>query len=133
MATGQRTNNTYEEWLRKQLSQIADAKTLPDANLEQLVNWETQILGQIRAPIDQMQQQGATGVPGAPSMMPGMPPGLPPGTPTSMPAMGMGGPAGVAPNGIMAPGGPRPPGVNGVMQRPGPLPPELLRMLGGAR
>lgn len=127
---GTRGTNTYEEWLRKLLGNIADAKTIPDANLEQLVNWETQILGQIRAPIDNMQQAGATAVPGAPSMMPGMPPGMPPGTPTSSPAMQMMGAGGPAPNGIMAPGGPRPPGVNGVMQRPS-LPPELMRVLGG--
>lgn len=132
---GTRGTNTYEEWLRKLLGNIADAKTIPDANLEQLVNWETQILGQIRAPIDNMQQAGATGVPGAPSMMPGMPPGMVPGTMTSQPAMGgmpPGGGVGPMPNGILAPGGPRPPGVNGVMQRPS-LPPELLRALGGAR
>lgn len=116
---------------------IADAKTLPDADLEYLVNMETNLLGRIRQPIDNMQAAGSTSVPGAPSMMPGMPPGIPPGTPTGMPpgmpgmpGGGMGG-LGPAPNGIMAPGGPRPPAVPGMRQGAN-IPPlaELARVIG---
>lgn len=129
MATGTRGTNTYSEWMRKMLGQIADAKTLPDADLEYLVNMETQLLGKIRAPIDNMQAAGSTAVPGAPSLMPGMPPGMPPGTMTSG-AGGMGS-MGAAPNGIMAPGGPRPPAVPG-MRQGAAMPPlaELARVLG---
>lgn len=114
--------------MRKALGMIADAKTLPDADLEYLVNMETQLLGKIRQPIDNMQAAGSTGVPGAPSMMPGMPPGIPPGTPTSAPGFGS---LGAAPNGMMAPGGPRPPAVPGMMQGAQiPNMAELARVIG---
>lgn len=107
------------------LGHIAQIKTKPDADLPYLIGLESMILGKLREPFVQAQQQaygqatglqpGAGGPQGAP-MMPG-PPGM--GAPPIM--QGPAG-AGVAPS----PGG----GVAGLMGMPS-LPPidELRRVL----
>lgn len=103
------------EFLQRMIGDIAEAKSLPDADLEFLISLETNILQKLRAPIDammgQMEQGGAAGaqagLPQTP-MMPSMPGGGPP----------------------MAP----PERVAGIRSDPS-MPPtdEIRRMLGGAR
>ena len=119
---GTRTDNTFAESLTKLLRSLADMKVLPDADLEFILNLEMQVVQKLREPIDNMQAQGSTQIPGAPPMGPPMGPplgiggGLPPelmggGMP---PGMGMGG------------------GVPGVRQEPSmPNPDELRRILQG--
>lgn len=97
------------------LGDLARMKVMPDADLPFIVDLETQIVGKLRAPIDNQVQQGLTQVP------PGIGGGMPP-----MPG-GPGGPGGMPPM-PMPPGGP---GVNGVSTAPPmPSPDELRRVLG---
>jgi hypothetical protein len=126
---GTRTDNTFAESLTKVLRSLADMKVLPDADLEFILNMEMQVVQKLREPIDTMQTQGSTQVPGAPGMgmpmgpqmgpPPGMGGGLPPelmGMPPEMGMPGMGG------------GG----GVPGMRQEPAmPNPDELRRILQG--
>lgn len=105
MAAGTRGTNTQAEALKKMLSQLTEMKTMPDADLPFLTNVETVLLGYLRAPFEQQQQQV--------SALPGM--GAPAG---AGPAMG--GPA--APM-----GGGRVPGI--LNHAPAPPVDELRRML----
>lgn len=63
-----RTDNTFQEALMKMLRSLADMKVLPDADLEWVLGVEMQVVQKLREPIDVMQQQGTTGVPGMPPM-----------------------------------------------------------------
>lgn len=116
-----RSTNTMAEFLQRMLGDIAEAKTLPDANLEFLIKLETDILQTLRAPIDALmgQMEGAGGAAGAGAG------GIP----------GMGG-AGMPPVPMMPGGGPMPVGagrVPGTRNDMGPInPDELLRTIGGA-
>lgn len=112
MPTGGRTTNTMSEMLTNTLRDLALAKTLPDANLEFLINLETQIISFLRQPYDAAagQLEGA-----AASMPPGQDPNLPP----------------LMPMGPAIPDAPIPPGVPGLRAQPsGPSPDELSRLLG---
>lgn len=76
MASG-RSTNTMVEGLQNVLRDISQMKTMPDANLDFLVNLETMILAFLRKPMeDYMSQQGSAGqgssAPG--STTPGAPP-----------------------------------------------------------
>lgn len=119
-----RSTNTMAEFLQRMMGDISEAKTLPDADLEFLIQLETTILQKLRAPVDalmgQMQGQGAGPVDqlqGAGAMMGGMPSGPGP--------LGVSG-APMAPNGQE-----RVPGTR--MEPAMPNPDEFRRMLGGAR
>lgn len=63
MAAGTRQTNTMEEILRKQLGAFADLKLADDADFDFITDLETRVLGKLRGPIDQMQQQGLTAAP----------------------------------------------------------------------
>lgn len=110
MPVGQRGTNTQEEALKKLLNSITEIKTMPDADLEFLVNLETTILQYIRGRVDQAM------APQPPSPDPQMA-----GVSEAMSGMGMAAmPAG--------PGGGG--GVPGLRQEPAmPNPDELRRML----
>lgn len=101
MAT--RTDNTMVEWLQKINKDIAEAKTLADADMPFLVQLETLVLQRLKQPVDDLRAQGTL----PPAQGQGMPPGMIPG---GMPPMG-GGIPGVAGNAPM------------------PNPDELRRML----
>lgn len=76
MAT--RSANTMQETLQRLLTDIAQMKTLADADLPWIVELETMVINKIRQPVEQMQQ------PGGPLAQPGgapPPPGLPAGAP----------------------------------------------------
>lgn len=117
-----RSTNTMAEFLQRIMGDIAEAKTLPDADLEFLIGLETTILQKLRAPVDalmgQMEGGGAgqsqTALPQSP-MMPPMPGG---GPPMQMPMPQM----------------PTPERVTGTRMEPN-MPPidEIRRTLGGAR
>lgn len=70
---GTKTRNTMGEVLQGILQDISQAKTLPDADLEFLLNMETAILSKLRQPMEQMmgQLEGAGSPPGAPPLAPG--------------------------------------------------------------
>ena len=119
-----RSTNTMGEFLSRMLGDLAQAKTLPDADLEFLIGMETQIIGKIREPIDTLQKMGQP--PGLGPMPAGIQMGGGGGAPSGMgmpPAATLPG-AGGPPMGV--PGGP--PG--GLRQQP-ELPPvdEMQRML----
>lgn len=81
MAT--RGTNTMVEALQRLLTDVAQMKTMGDADLPWLVELESMVLTKIREPVDQMQQPGGalaqpTG-PGGPPMGGGMPSGSPMG------------------------------------------------------
>lgn len=119
MATGGRTTNTMSEMLTNMLRDISVAKTLPDADLEFLVNLETNILMKLRQPFENAAGQlgEAAG---------GMAPGQAPSLPEMPPFMGMG--PGVADAPVPPPAGQ---GVPGLRAQPtGPSPDELSRLLG---
>lgn len=96
----QQTNNTMQEQLPKLRKIISDMKVVAEseADLEWLINLETEVLMKEREPMDQaqqnMQQQGLTS---APVLPPGSMGQLGPGVPTPGPmgpppgAAGMGG------------------------------------------
>lgn len=101
----QRSTNTMAEMLQSMLQDISVAKTLPDADLEFLVNLETTLLGKIREPLDQAGVAGGAGGMAGPSA-----------PPAPAPAMGS----------TPTPGT----GVNGVMSSPEmPNPDELRRLM----
>lgn len=80
MAT--RGTNTMQEALQRLLTDVAQMKTLADADLPWLVELESMVLTKIREPVQAMQQPGGalaqpTGPP--PGMMQGMPSGSPMG------------------------------------------------------
>jgi hypothetical protein len=114
-----KSTNTQSEVLTSMLGDISTAKTLPDADLQFLVELETMILGKLREPLDQAAGQMG---PGGPSAAGGPPPpgaGMPP----------MGGPMPPPPPGgpeFMGPG----PGGPAGLRSPGPSPDELARLLG---
>lgn len=113
---GTRSTNTYIEALTKLLGQLGELKALDDANIEELIGIETMVLGYLKKPLQQAQQQGLTNVP-----------------PSSAPPMGlMGGMGGMggAPGGGMGSFPMPPPG--GMSRTEPQLPPvdELRRMLG---
>lgn len=73
MAAG-KSSNTQSEALRGLLGQIADMKAMPDADINFLTNFETMLLGYLRAPFEQQQQQ-VSAMPGGPGgMSPSMQP-----------------------------------------------------------
>lgn len=102
------------EMLTNMLRDISVAKTLPDADLEFLVNLETNILMKLRQPLE-----AAAGQMGA--MAGGMPPGEQPMIPPMMPMA----PPIDAP--IPPPVGQEVPGLRN--QPPGPSPDELARLM----
>lgn len=79
-----RSTNTMSEFLQRVLGDLAEAKTLPDADLQFLIQLETTILQKLRAPIDalmgQMQEGQQNPMSGNPGMM----------TPEMLSGMGMG-------------------------------------------
>lgn len=117
-----RSTNTMSEFLQRMLGDLAEAKTLPDADLQFLIQLETTILQKLRAPIDalmgQMQQgEQAAGNPmaGTPGMM----------TPEMLTGLGMGN-LNFAPNGQQR--------VTGTRMEPQmPNTDELRRTMGGVR
>lgn len=118
-----RSANTMVEMLQKTLADISQMKTLPDADLEFLVNLETQVLKLLRAPIDQLQQKGLTSVPTDPMAGGGG------GGGDLSSIMAMLGGTGAGGGGAPMPAAP-PPGMG--MQRaepPMPAPDEMRRML----
>lgn len=133
MATSNQDSTQAEE-LTKMLSQIAQTKTKPDADLPYLIQLESMILGKLREPFVAAQQQAYGGQP-APGGMPNPVMQGPPGAPGGMPQGGPPGMAGGPPMGmpqgsVASPGG----GVNGV-QSMASLPPvdEIRRMLSAGK
>lgn len=126
MATGGRTTNTMSEMLVNMLRDISVAKTLPDADLEFLVNVETSILAKLRAPLEAAAGQMPPGSvsPDTPPQSPFAPP---PGMGPMMPeAPVMGSP--IPPPMGQPPVGAGVPGLRA--QPPGPSPDELARIMG---
>lgn len=114
MPTGGRTTNTMSEMLTNMLRDISVAKTLPDADLEFLVNLETNILMKLRQPLEQAAgQMGAAGAMMPPAEQPMIPPMMPMGPPVDAP--------------IPPPAGQDVPGLR--TQPPGPSPDELARLM----
>lgn len=72
---GSRSTNTMAEFLQRMVGDIADAKVLPDADLEFLIQLETTILQKLRAPIDALMGQMQTN-PMAQNPMSGSPAGM---------------------------------------------------------
>ena len=129
-----RSTNTMEEFLRRILGDIAEAKTLPDADLEFLVGMETGILQKLRQPVDAMQGQTA----GVGDMEAGQASALSGADPMAG-AMGMGGmgdpmggamPGQVPMAGGVGVNGSSGGGVPGLASEPTIPPDELRRMLG---
>lgn len=115
---GTRRTNTMQEGLMALLSDLAQMKAAPDADLDMLSTMESQILQAIKAP----QQQAMMQLAAAGGVVPGMGGGPPPG-------MGGGPPGGGMPPGMPGPqamGGPAPgsgsEGIRGV-RNGGSLPP----------
>lgn len=107
---GTRGTNTMGEALQKMLGDLAYMKTLPDADLEWIINLETTVVQKLREPLERLQQQGLTTINPTSDMMP---------LPQQMPSMG--GAEASAP----------PTGVPGVQSGAGPMnPDELRRILG---
>jgi len=67
------------EWLQKMNKNIAEGKTLPDADMPFLIGLENMILERLKKPVDDMRAQGVL-----PPAQPGIPPG---GGAMSMPNM----------------------------------------------
>ena len=53
-----RSTNTMQEALQKMLRDIADMKTLPDADMPFLVQLENMILARMKQPVDDLRAQG---------------------------------------------------------------------------
>lgn len=102
MAAG-RSTNTMSEVLVNMLRELTVAKTLPDADLQFVVDLETQIIQKLRAPVD------AAAMASSPQQAPTVPP------------------AEMAPPMMMPPEA-GPPGLRA--QPPMPSPDELQRLLG---
>lgn len=121
-----RSTNTMAEFLQKMLSDIATAKTLPDADLAFLLQLETAILQKLRSPIDAMMgQMSPNGQQGNPSQ--GSPQGQPGQGPSQMGVVGA-----MNPNPVATP----PPAqrVAGIRSDPGAVNmDELMRSMGGAQ
>lgn len=101
-----RSTNTFPELLQRLLSDVAQGMTLSDANMDFLTEMQGMIVGQLRAPVTQMQDAGL----------------LPP---AAGPPPGMGGPAGAG-GGQMPP---LPPGGGYMPQPAAPNADELRRLL----
>lgn len=82
MAT--RSNNTMQEALQRLLGDLSAMKVLPDADLEFVINLETQIVAKLREPLDRMAQAGITD---APPVMPPMSMGAPTGAGMGVPGV----------------------------------------------
>ena len=69
-----RSQNTMAEFLQKMLGDIAEAKTLPDADISFLLELETSILTKIRGQVDALmgQMEHTSSTPVAAGGMPGM-------------------------------------------------------------
>jgi hypothetical protein len=120
------------EMMQRMLGDLAQAKLLPDADLQFIIELETQIITKARQPLDAMQQAGVTQAGGGMGMgmqgggMPQMQPPMP--GPPPMPPM----PPGAMPGGGQNPSMPPPGGVPGVMSNPSaPSADELQRLLAG--
>lgn len=111
MPVGGRTTNTMAEVLTNMLRDLSVAKTLPDADLEFLVELETQILMKLRQPLEQAMNQS---LPTPPEQQPNLPPLMPMAPPVDVP---------------MPPPGQTVPGLR--QQPPMPSPDELSRLLPG--
>jgi hypothetical protein len=114
---GGRSTNTMSEVLVNMLRELSVAKTLPDSDLQFLVDVETIILQKLRQPLDMV----------AGGMAPGAAPTLPPmGAEQGMmePMMPMAPPVDVP---VPPPPGEGPPGLRA--QPPMPSPDELQRLL----
>lgn len=126
-----RSTNTMSEFLQRMLGDLAEAKTLPDADLQFLIQLETTILQKLRAPIDALMGQMNNGQGG--QQIPQTPGGggMPGGTPGG--AAGLAGmQGGLDPQMLPQPA---PAGrVTGTrMEAPMPNVDELRRMMGGAQ
>lgn len=119
-----RSTNTFAEALERMLTDLAQMKLLPDADMELISAMEEAIIGWYREPIDNAQQQGLTSVMSSPADIP----------PEMMAAMGGGGMPGGMPGGVgasqIAGAGAR--GMPGGGGAGAPNPDELRRVLGGA-
>lgn len=114
-----RSTNTQSEALKGMLSQIAEVKTYPDADIEWLLGLETQILTKLRQPVQEALQSAGAMSDVAGQMAPSMDPSM--GGAPSPPPMPMAGTPGPTASG---------PGVPGLRQGPGmPNPDELRRLL----
>lgn len=120
----QRSTNTMQEFLQRMLGDLANAKTLPDADLQFLVGLETAILQKLREPVDALAGQTEA--------LGGMEQGQAEALPPMDPAMTGGGGGGTPmPGGVGMSGAGGGPGLPGVMSAPQTIPPdELRRMLG---
>jgi hypothetical protein len=104
---GTRGTNTMAEALQKMLADTSYMKTLPDADLEWIINLETEIVSKLREPLERANQGG--------SMMP---------TDSMMPL-----PQQMSGGGAMASAPPM--GVPGVQSSAGTPPPDELRRILG--
>lgn len=116
-----RSTNTMSEFLQRMLGDLAEAKTLPDADLQFLIGMETTILQKLRAPIDALMGQMNNGEGQAAGALMGTGGGM---DPTMLPQPQMAG------GGGGMPGGGRVTGTR--MEAPMPNVDELRRMMGGA-
>lgn len=57
MGLGQQQNNTMAEGVRKILNILTDMKLMSDADLPQIIKWETEMIEYLRPPTPQDQQQ----------------------------------------------------------------------------
>lgn len=69
-----RSTNTMPEALQKMLRDIADMKTLPDADNAFLVTIESMILERLRQPVEMLQQSGQLPPSSQPPQLPGTAP-----------------------------------------------------------
>lgn len=130
MPTGARSTNTMGEVLVDILRQLSVAKTLPDADLEFLVNIETAVIQKLRQPLDQAMGQLPEGAidPNSLAGPDGPPPGMG-GPPPGMEQMMAQAPVMDAPMPPPPPG----PGVPGLRTQPQIPPDELSRIMANSR
>lgn len=112
-----RSTNTMAEFLQRMLGDLAEAKTLPDADLQFLIQIETTILQKLRAPIDALMGQ----MEGGANPMSNPANGL---TPEMLSGMGMGN---------LGPGQPQQRVTGTRMEAPQINTDELRRTMGGVR